>query len=92
LASWTRVPRGLLLEGRPRIDKTTVARRRLLPLLQEADLPVGGFTTAELRAGGRREGFLVEAASGAPGHTSPMSSCLGPPKVGKYSVDLNLQE
>jgi nucleoside-triphosphatase len=54
----------LLLEGRPGIGKTTVARR-LLHLLQEAGVPVGGFTTAELRTGGRREGFLVEAVSGA---------------------------
>jgi hypothetical protein len=41
----------LLLEGRPRIDKTTVARR-LLTVLNEAGVPVGGFTTAELRTGG----------------------------------------
>jgi len=59
----------LLLGGRPRIDKTTVARR-VLTLLQEAGVPVGGFTTAELRTGGRRMGFLVEAVSG-PGRSSP---------------------
>jgi DNA polymerase III delta prime subunit len=41
----------LLLEGRPGIGKTTVARR-LLNLLHEAGVPVGGFTTAELRTGG----------------------------------------
>jgi NTPase len=44
----------LLLEGRPGIGKTTVARR-LLNLLQEAGVPVGGFTTAELR--NRRAGL-----------------------------------
>jgi nucleoside-triphosphatase len=54
----------LLLEGRPGIGKTTVARR-LLTLLQEAGVPVAGFTTGELRTGGHREGFVVEAASGA---------------------------
>ena len=43
--------RRLLLAGRPGISKTTVARR-LLTLLQEAGVPVGGFTTAELRTGG----------------------------------------
>jgi nucleoside-triphosphatase len=50
----------LLLEGRPGIGKATVARR-LLQLLQEADVPVGGFTTGELRTGGRRLGFVAEA-------------------------------
>jgi nucleoside-triphosphatase THEP1 len=54
----------LLLEGRPGIGKTTVARR-LLTLLQEGGVPVAGFTTAELRTGRRREGFVVEAVSDA---------------------------
>jgi nucleoside-triphosphatase THEP1 len=34
---------------------------RLIHRLQEAGVPVGGFMTAELRNGGRREGFLVDA-------------------------------
>jgi nucleoside-triphosphatase THEP1 len=54
----------LLLEGRPGIAKTTVARRPVA-LLRQAPVPIGGFTTAELRTGGRREGFLVEAVSRA---------------------------
>jgi Mg-chelatase subunit ChlI len=33
----------LLLEGRPGVGKTTVARR-LLKLLREAGVPVGGFS------------------------------------------------
>ena len=41
----------LLVEGRPGIGKTTVARR-LLTLLQEAGVPVAGLTTGELRTGG----------------------------------------
>ena len=64
----------LPLEGRPGIGKTTVARR-LLALLQEAGVPVGGFTTGELRTSGRREGFVVEAVSGA-GRSWPTSACL----------------
>jgi nucleoside-triphosphatase THEP1 len=39
--------------------------RRLVSLLRRAGVPAGGFTTAELRTAGRREGFLVEAVSGA---------------------------
>ena len=76
----------LLLEGRPGIGKTTVARR-LLNLLQETGKPVGGFTTAELRTGGRREGFLVEAASGAHALLAHVD-LPGPPRVGRYGVDL----
>ena len=76
----------LLLEGRPGVGKTTVARR-LLHLLQEAGLPVGGFTTAELRTGRRREGFLVEAVSGAQEVLAHVD-LPGPPRVGRYGVDL----
>jgi nucleoside-triphosphatase len=76
----------LLLEGRPGIGKTTVARR-LLDLLREAGVPVGGFTTGELRTGGRREGFLVETASGAREVLAHVG-LPGPPRVGRYGVDL----
>ena len=76
----------LLLEGRPGIGKTTVARR-LLKLLQEAGVPVGGFTTGELRTGARREGFVVEAASGARALLAHID-LPGPPRVGWYGVDL----
>jgi nucleoside-triphosphatase len=80
----------LLLEGRPGIGKTTVARR-LVNLLQEAGVPVGGFTTAELRTGGRREGFLVEAASGGQARLAHVD-LPGPPRVGRYGVDLGAFE
>jgi nucleoside-triphosphatase len=76
----------LLLEGRPGIGKTTVARR-LLTLLQEAGVPVAGFTTGELRTGGRREGFVVEAVSGAR-EVMAHVDLPGPPRVGRYGVDL----
>jgi nucleoside-triphosphatase len=76
----------LLLEGRPGIGKTTVTRR-LLQLLQEAGVPVGGFTTGELRTGVRREGFVVEAVSGAREVLAHVD-LPGPPRVGRYGVDL----
>jgi nucleoside-triphosphatase len=79
-------PPRLLLEGRPGIGKTTLARR-LLALLQQAGVQVGGFTTAELRTGGRREGFVVEAASGAREVLAHLD-LPGPPRVGRYGVDL----
>jgi nucleoside-triphosphatase len=76
----------LLLEGRPGIGKTTVTRR-LLKLLREAGVPVAGFTTGELRTGGRREGFVVEAVSGAREVLAHVD-LPGPPRVGRYGVDL----
>jgi nucleoside-triphosphatase len=76
----------LLLEGRPGVGKTTVARR-LLDLLREAGVPVAGFTTEELRTGGRREGFAVEAVAGARGILAHVD-LPGPPRVGRYGVDL----
>jgi nucleoside-triphosphatase len=78
----------LLLEGRPRVDKTTLARRALT-LLHEAGIgmPVGGFTTAELRTSRRREGFVVEATCGAQGLLAHVD-LPGPPRVGRYGVDL----
>jgi nucleoside-triphosphatase len=76
----------LLLEGRPGIGKTTVTRR-LLQLLREAGVPVGGFTTGELRTGGRRDGFVVEAVSGAREVLAHVD-LPGPPRVGRYGVDL----
>jgi nucleoside-triphosphatase len=76
----------MLLEGRPGIGKTTGARR-LLQLLQEAGVPVGGFTTGELRTGGRREGFVVEAVSGAREVLAHVD-LPGPPRVSRYGVDL----
>ena len=79
-------PPRLLLEGRPGIGKSTLARR-LLALLQQAGVPVAGFTTAELRTGGRREGFVVEAVSGARGILAHVD-LPGPPRVGRYGVEL----
>jgi nucleoside-triphosphatase len=76
----------LLLEGRSGIGKTTVTRR-LLKLLREAGVPVAGFTTGELRTGGHREGFVVEAVSGAREVLAHVD-LPGPPRVGRYGVDL----
>jgi nucleoside-triphosphatase len=80
----------LLLEGRPGIGKTTLARR-LVALLQEMGVPVGGFTTGELRTSGRREGFVVEAVSGAKELLAHVE-LPGPPQVGRYGVDLGAFE
>jgi nucleoside-triphosphatase len=80
----------LLLEGRPGVGKTTVVRR-LVDLLRSRDLVVSGFTTEEIREGGRRMGFAIESLDGdraVMAHTS----ISGPPRVGKYGVDLGTFE
>ena len=80
----------ILLEGRPGSGKTTVARR-LVELLRAGGVPTTGFTTEEIREGIRRLGFRVEAIGG-PGATLAHVTFPGPPRVGKYGVDLDAFE
>jgi nucleoside-triphosphatase len=80
----------ILLEGRPGSGKTTVARR-LAELLRADGIPLAGFTTEEIREGGRRVGFAVETVDGVRA-TLAHVSLPGPPRVGKYGVDLHTFE
>jgi nucleoside-triphosphatase len=74
------------MEGRPGVGKTTVARR-LIGHLRERGLSVAGFTTDEIRERGRRIGFTVE---GVEGDRAVLASTRypGPPRVGRYGVDV----
>jgi nucleoside-triphosphatase len=80
----------VLLEGRPGSGKTTVAVR-LADLLAERGLEVRGFFTREVRKGGRRVGFAVESIGGERA-TLAHVRLSGPPRVGKYGVDLEAFE
>jgi nucleoside-triphosphatase len=84
------VPPRLLLEARPGAGKTT-AFRRLAELLREREVPASGFTTEELREGGRRLGFAVESLDGRRA-TLAHVELPGPPRVGRYGVDLEAFE
>ena len=81
-----KAPARILLEGRPGAGKTTVARR-LAELLRERDIPLAGFTTEEIRVGRRRVGFTVETMSGESAVLAHVE-LPGPPRVGKYGVDV----
>jgi nucleoside-triphosphatase len=80
----------ILLEGRPGSGKTTLARR-LVAGLRERDIPVTGFTTEELRERGRRVGFAIDTVEGERGVLAHVDFA-GPPRVGKYGVDLDALE
>jgi nucleoside-triphosphatase len=83
-------PLRILLEGRPGSGKSTVARR-VLELLEERNVRVRGFVTDEIRKSGRREGFLVETTDGDRA-TLAHVRLRGPPRVGRYGVDLEAFE
>jgi nucleoside-triphosphatase len=82
--------RKLLLEGRPAAGKTTVAER-LAGLLGEGGVSVSGFITTEIRERGRRVGFSIETFDGKRGELAHVD-LSGPPRVGKYGVDLAVLE
>jgi nucleoside-triphosphatase len=80
----------ILLEGRPGAGKTTVAQR-LADRVREEGVRVGGFVTGELRERGRRVGFEVETFDGDRAVLAHIS-LPGPPRVGRYGVDLEAFE
>lgn len=80
----------VLLEGRPGSGKTTVVVG-LVDLLRERGVAVTGFVTHELRERGRRVGFEIETFDGRRA-TLAHTSFGGPPRVGKYGVDIDALE
>jgi nucleoside-triphosphatase len=60
---------------------------RLAALLRDAGLPLSGFVTREIREGRRRLGFSITTLDGKRA-TLAHVEFPGPPRVGKYGVDL----
>ncbi|MFF4607540.1 nucleoside-triphosphatase [Streptomyces sp. NPDC001339] len=83
------MPTRILLEGRPGAGKTTVVRR-LTALLHTRR--VVGFTTEEIRQGGTRTGFALETLEDARRAVLAHVDFPGPPRVGRYGVDLDVME
>jgi nucleoside-triphosphatase len=80
----------VLVEARPGAGKTTAAIR-LAERLRAAGLPLAGFFTEEMREGGVRVGFRIETFDGERGVLAHVER-RGPPRVGKYGVDLDAFE
>ena len=80
----------ILLEGRPGVGKTTLAIA-ILDALADRGVEVGGFTTEEIRERGGRVGFAIEAIGGER-EVMAHVDYSGPPRVGKYGVDLEALE
>ncbi|MFI9310674.1 nucleoside-triphosphatase [Streptomyces triculaminicus] len=78
----------ILIEGRPGVGKTT-AIRALADRL--SDRTVAGFTTREMREGGTRVGFALDTLDGRHGVLAHVDF-PGPPRVGRYGVDLGVME
>ncbi|MED7825776.1 nucleoside-triphosphatase [Streptomyces chiangmaiensis] len=83
------MPTRILLEGRPSSGKTTVVRR-LTALLRTRRAV--GFTTEEIRHGGTRSGFALETLKGGQRAVLAHVDFPGPPRVGRYGVDLGVME
>jgi nucleoside-triphosphatase len=77
----------LLIEARPGAGKTT-ALGRLAELLNDAGVRPAGFLTREIREHGRRVGFEIETFDGDKGLLAHVD-IKGPPRVGRYGVDLD---
>jgi nucleoside-triphosphatase len=83
-------PTRLLVEGRPGAGKTTALAQVSL-LLRDAGIPLRGFLTRELRRGRSRVGFEIEAFDGERGLLAHVK-LPGPPRVGRYGVDVEAFE
>ncbi len=75
--------RAALLTGRPGVGKTTLVRRVVARLERLA----AGFYTEEVREGGQRVGFRLVTLEGRATMLAHVDF-RGPPRVGRYGVDL----
>lgn len=75
----------VLLSGSPGVGKTTLALQ-VVDILREKGEALAGFTTSEIRRGGRRTGFTITGIGGLE-RTLAVRGGSGP-RVGGYAVDV----
>jgi nucleoside-triphosphatase len=75
----------LLVTGVSGVGKTTLMVRLLAALRNRR---VGGFTTQDIREGGRRVGFRIIPHRGTERIMAHVARC-GSPRVGRYGIDVN---
>jgi nucleoside-triphosphatase len=76
----------VLLQGPPKIGKTTIVER-LVKLLSDTTTKASGFVTTELREHGRRVGFVVRDLAG-PHAVIAHQDFATEVRVGRFGVDL----
>ncbi len=76
----------ILLQGPPKVGKTTVVER-LVQLLRAGDARIGGFLTRELREHDRRVGFVIRDVDGAEAVIAHQDYVTGV-RVGRFGVDV----
>lgn len=81
-------PHALLVTGVPGVGKTTLLLRVASSLAARRTTRCSGFTTQEIRAGGRRQGFRIVPLSG-PGRIMAHVDLRVPNRVGRYGVDVS---
>ena len=80
-------PKNLLITGRPGVGKTTCVIK-VINLLKEKKIVVGGMISREVREEGRRTGFKVmDVLTGEEGYLA-RADVKGQPRVGRYKVEL----
>jgi nucleoside-triphosphatase len=79
----------ILITGPPGVGKTTLTLR-VVDLLRQRGEPLAGFTTSDVRRGGRRTGFVINGIGGLE-RTLAVQGGAGP-RVGTYGVDVGAFE
>jgi nucleoside-triphosphatase len=79
----------VLITGPPGVGKTTLTLR-VIDLLRERGEQLAGFTTSDVRRGGRRTGFVITGIGGLE-RTLAVTGGAGP-RVGSYGVDVEAFE
>ena len=80
----------VLIDGPPTSGKSTLAVRTV-EILRERGEQLFGFTTSEIRRGGRRTGFTVTGVASGLERVLALRGVDGP-KVGTYGVDVEAFE